>query len=84
MTKITKENILLSIGNILEREFGIDKFKPENRYKEDLDFDSLDDVEFVMAMEEMYNIEISDSNAENIKTVQQTIDYIYDHTKEQG
>ena len=42
--------------------------------------DSLDTVELVMALEEEFDIEISDEDAEKIATVQDAIDYIADHT----
>lgn len=44
--------------------------------KNDLGADSLDSVELVMAVEEEFKIEISDHIAENLKTVQQIVDYI--------
>ena len=45
-------------------------------FVEDLGADSLDTVEMVMAFEEEFNIEIPDEDAEKIKTVQDSIDYI--------
>jgi acyl carrier protein len=47
---------------------------------DDLGADSLDTVELVMALEEEFDIEISDENAEKIQTVQDAIDYIGEHT----
>ena len=46
---------------------------------EDLGVDSLDGIEFIMAFEEEFGIEIPDEEAEKITTVQQAIDYIEDH-----
>jgi acyl carrier protein len=46
------------------------------KFEEDLDADSLDVVELVMAFEEEFDIEISDEDAEKIQNVQQAIDYI--------
>ncbi|QCI23884.1 acyl carrier protein [Buchnera aphidicola (Macrosiphoniella sanborni)] len=43
---------------------------------EDLGADSLDTVELIMALEEEFDIEISDEEAEKITTIQKTIDYI--------
>jgi acyl carrier protein len=47
---------------------------------EDLGADSLDIVELVMALEEEYDIEISDEAAEKIQTVGDAINYIAEHT----
>ena len=49
---------------------------PEASFVEDLGADSLDTVELVMALEEEFNCEIPDEEAEKITTVQQAIDYI--------
>lgn len=48
----------------------------EANLKEDLDADSLDAVELIMAVEEEFDIEISDDKAAEIKTVQDIVDYI--------
>ena len=50
-------------------------------FVDDLGADSLDLVEMIMAMEEAFNISIADEDAENIKTVQDAIDYIKAHTQ---
>ncbi len=53
---------------------------PEASFIEDLGADSLDLVELIMAMEEEFGLEISDEDAEKIQTVQDTIDYVREHT----
>ena len=53
-----------------------DEVKSEAKFVEDLGADSLDVVEMIMALEEKFEIEIPDSDAENIKTVQDVVDYI--------
>ena len=58
-----------------------DKVVPSASFSEDLNADSLDLVELIMAIEEEFSedgnaIEISDEDAENISTVQQAVDYI--------
>ena len=50
--------------------------KPEASVVEDLGADSLDTVELVMALEEEFDIEIPDEEAEKITTVQSAIDYV--------
>jgi acyl carrier protein len=47
---------------------------------DDLGADSLDTVELVMALEEEFDIEISDEDAEKIQTVQDAIDYISENS----
>ncbi|HFL8819533.1 MAG TPA: acyl carrier protein [Candidatus Azoamicus sp. OHIO2] len=44
----------------------------------DLNIDSLDNVEFIMALEEQFEIEIPDEDAEKILTVKDAVDYIHD------
>ena len=46
---------------------------PEASFSTDLGFDSLEQVEFIMAIEEAFNIEVPDEDAEKIQTVQQAI-----------
>jgi acyl carrier protein len=53
-----------------------DEVKLEADFVEDLGADSLDVVELVMALEEKFEIEIPDEDAENIKTVKDVVDYI--------
>ncbi len=50
--------------------------KEDSRFIEDLGADSLDVVELVMALEEEFDIEIPDEDAEGILTVQNALDYI--------
>ncbi len=54
--------------------------KKESSFIDDLGADSLDIVELVMAMEEEFDIEISDENAEKIRTVGDAINYINENT----
>ncbi len=54
---------------------------PEASFIDDLGADSLDLVELVMHMEEEFDVEIPDEEAENIRTVQDAINYIDQHLK---
>ncbi len=56
-------------------EVAVDKLAAETTF-EDIDADSLDIVELVMALEEEFDLEISDQEIENIKTVGDVVKYI--------
>lgn len=56
-----------------------EEVKAEASFVDDLGADSLDTVELVMALEEEFEIEIPDEEAENITTVKEAIDYILAH-----
>ncbi len=56
-----------------------DEVKPDSKFVEDLGADSLDVVELVMALEEKFDIEIPDDEAEKIQTVQDVVNYIENH-----
>ena len=58
-----------------------DEVKPNSSFVDDLGADSLDTVELVMALEEEFECEIPDEEAEKISTVQAAIDYIKAHVK---
>lgn len=66
------------VKKIVVEQLGVgeDQVKPEASFVDDLGADSLDTVELVMALEEEFDTEIPDEEAEKITTVQQAIDYI--------
>ena len=70
------------VKEIVAEQLGVDESQVTNEasFMDDLGADSLDTVELVMALEEEFDIEISDEDAEKIQTVQDAIDYIPDHT----
>ena len=72
------------VKSIIADQLGVgeDEIKPESSFIEDLGADSLDIVELVMAMEEEFEVEIPDEEAENIKTVGDAINYIHTHKNE--
>ncbi|MFM7213752.1 MAG: acyl carrier protein [Verrucomicrobiota bacterium] len=57
-----------------------DQVTPEAKFIEDLGADSLDTVELVMALEEEFETEIPDEEAEKITKVQEAIDYVLAHS----
>lgn len=65
------------VKKIIVEQLGVkEDVKPEASFIEDLGADSLDTVELVMALEEEFDIEIPDEEAEKITTVQSAIDYV--------
>ncbi len=64
--------------DIIVEQLSVDKDKvvPQASFVDDLGADSLDQVELIMAMEEEFDVEIPDEDAEKIKTVQDAIDYV--------
>lgn len=56
-----------------------DEVVPDALFDEDLGADSLDLVELVMQMEDEFDVEIPDEDAENIRTVQDAINYVRQH-----
>jgi acyl carrier protein len=81
--QMSTTNIEAKVKSIIADQLGVgeDEIKPESSFIEDLGADSLDIVELVMAMEEEFEVEIPDEEAENIKTVGDAINYINTHKK---
>ncbi len=65
------------VKKIVAEQLGVaeDEIKLESSFVDDLGADSLDTVELVMALEDEFEIEIPDEQAEKITTVQQAVDY---------
>ena len=72
------ENVQERVKNIIVEQLGVeaDQVKPEAQFVNDLGADSLDTVELIMALEEEFNIDIPDEQAEKIKTVGEAINHI--------
>ncbi|MDR1163738.1 MAG: acyl carrier protein [Candidatus Accumulibacter sp.] len=77
------ENIEQRVKKIVAEQLGANEadIKNESSFADDLGADSLDTVELVMALEEQFECEIPDDEAEKILNVQQAIDYIKAHVK---
>ena len=70
----TKDKVI----DIIAEQLGLgkDEIKPEANFLDDLGADSLDIVELVMAMEEAFDMEIPDEDAEKMTTVKAAVDYV--------
>ena len=68
---------------IIAEQLGVgpEEVTPDASFIEDLGADSLDIVELVMALEEEYDLEITDEQAEKIRTVQDVVKFIEDNKK---
>ena len=73
------------VKKIIAEQLGVNESEVTNEssFVDDLGADSLDTVELVMALEEDFGTEIPDDEAEKITTVQQAVDYIKTHAKEE-
>lgn len=70
--------VLNKVVNIVCEQLSVDKndVNPESSFVEDLGADSLDTVELVMALEEEFEVEIPDDQAEEITTIQTAVEWI--------
>lgn len=75
---VPDDKLFAKVQQIIEVQLGIDsaEITPSADLVNDLGADSLDIVELVMAFEEAFDIEISDDDEEEIKTVQNAVDYL--------
>jgi len=66
------------VKSIIVTQLGViaEEVKNESKFIDDLGADSLDTVELVMALEEEFETEIPDEDAEKITSVQEAIDYV--------
>jgi acyl carrier protein len=72
------DNIVQRVKKIVAEQLGVNEadIKNESSFVDDLGADSLDTVELIMALEEEFECEVPDEDAEKITTVQQAIDYV--------
>lgn len=79
---MSTDSIFTSVQNILVDQLGVDadSVTMTSNFIDDLNADSLDIVELVMAMEQEFNISIPDEEAERIKSVGDAVEYIKANT----
>ena len=70
------------VQGVVAEQLGVEpeKVTTDAEFVQDLNADSLDLVELIMQLEEEFGVEISDEEAENIKTVGDALEYIQEHT----
>lgn len=75
------DSIFNKVKSIVAEQLGVDEeeITPDTSF-EDLNADSLDIVELIMALEEEFDIEIPDEDAEKLTTVGAAVEYIREHT----
>ena len=76
-------DITAEVKRIIKEQLDVDEkdIKPESTFIDDLGADSLGLVELVLAFEEAFEIDIPDEDTEKIRTVQNAVDYIKQHSK---
>ncbi len=81
--RVVMENIEQRVKKIVAEQLGVNEaeVKATSSFVDDLGADSLDTVELVMALEEEFECEIPDEQAEKITTVQLAVDYVNAHLK---
>ena len=76
-----KDAIYNRMADEIAQRFNVnrDAITPDLNFLTDIDADSIDFVELVLEVEDMFNVSISDEDAESLVTLQQTVDYIVTH-----
>jgi len=79
-----QDSIEERLRRIISEQLGVDESQvvPSASFEEDLNADSLDLVELIMSLEEEFNIEISEEDAEKIRTVGDANEYVQEHIPE--
>ncbi|WP_025021989.1 acyl carrier protein [Ligilactobacillus hayakitensis] len=78
---MTEQEIFNKMSEIIQDRFEVsaDKVTNDLNFQNDLDADSIDIVEFVLELEDVFGQEIPDEDAENLKTVGDAVSYISAH-----
>ena len=78
---MSSEEVFEKVKNVIIEQLGVaeNNITMEASFIDDLGADSLDIVELIMALEEEFDIEIPDSDAEKVVTVGEVVEYIKDH-----
>ena len=80
---MNKQEVFEKVKAVVVEQLGVseEEVTEDVSYIDDLGADSLDTVELVMALEEEFDTEIADEDAEKLTTIGKTVDYILEHTK---
>ena len=80
-SRLADQKMYERLKKIVVEQLGVDEadVKPEASFVDDLNADSLDLVELIMSLEEEFGMEISDEDAEKIKSVGDAQEYIEEH-----
>ncbi|ETA73361.1 acyl carrier protein [Ligilactobacillus equi] len=80
---MTEQEVFAKIAEIIEERFEVsaDKVTNELNFQNDLDADSIDIVEFVLELEDVFGAEISDEDAEQLHTVGDAVKFIVANQK---
>ena len=76
------DTVLEKVKEVIGEQLGVEDLetiKPETTFIDDLGADSLDIVELIMALEEEFDIEIPDNDAEKVVTVGDVVEYLKDN-----
>ena len=79
---MTKEELFAKLKDTVADQLGAeeDKITMDANFRDDLEADSLDLVELIMAFEEEFDVEISDEEAQKITTVGEAVNYLLEHS----
>ena len=78
MARMEREEVMTLVREHLSTELEVspERIRPETKFREDLDADSLDLYELVMELEDRYGIRVSEEEAAEIETVGDAVDYV--------